>query len=76
MFALCVSLLDDTPMGSYTEGKFYKVRTDNGNKFTIVDDKGDYQVCWWDGHDPDCVWEKHSDVKDNAFLKSLRKKRG
>ncbi len=58
--AKCVSLIDEQPFGSYTVGKSYEVKSEDGDKFTIVDDRGRVQVCWWNGLDPDCVWERSS----------------
>lgn len=48
---------------SYTIGKDYEVvdgpdHIDGGCDFTIIDDEGDPMPCWWDGTDPDVIWER------------------
>lgn len=57
--AKCVTIIDDKPFGSYTVGKTYPVRKNNQDgTFEIIDDRGKHQICWWNGLDPDCVWER------------------
>lgn len=48
-------------IGSYTIGKDYELvggPIDGGCDFTIIDDEGDPMPCWWDGTDPDVIWER------------------
>lgn len=53
---------DGVIFAKHTIGKEYPVHYDTnwpgGSDFTITDDEGDPVPCWWDGSDPDVVWER------------------
>lgn len=53
---------DGSTFAKYTIGKDYPVCDDPawyaGSDFTIIDDEGDAVPCWWDGRDPDVIWER------------------
>lgn len=48
--------------GAYQLGKAYELVPAELSwancDFTIIDDEGDPLPCWWDGSDPDVIWEK------------------
>jgi len=65
IYARCVAFVGDPDkeplFGAYTIGKEYEVMPDDGYPgcdFGIIDDEGDKMSCWWDGSDPDCIWER------------------
>ena len=53
---------DGVTFAKYTIGKEYPVHYDTnwpgGSDFAIIDDEGDPVPCWWDGSDPDLIWER------------------
>lgn len=57
-----VDQCEDDTIGSYTIGKEYPLYDGppwcGGSDFTIIDDNGDPVPCWWDGSDPDVIWER------------------
>lgn len=69
LYARATAFVEPNPsfilVGSYTIGKEYEVvdavgpdHIDGGSDFTIIDDEGDPMPCWWDGTDPDVIWER------------------